>query len=54
MLAKNLDRTRTTAESRDEMVEEVATWQPPPDLHPLAFDNVEMVFDDLGFDWPPS
>jgi|GEM_PF-6302644 len=33
-------------------VEEVANWQPPADLHPLAFDNIEMVLDDLGFDWP--
>jgi len=34
-------------------VEELARWHPPVELHPLVFDNIQMVLDDLGLDWPP-
>ena len=33
---------------------DVLGWPPPSDLHPLVFDNIQAIFDDLGFDWPLS
>lgn len=33
---------------------DVLGWPPPADLHPLVFDNIQAIFDDLGFDWPLS
>ena len=33
---------------------DVLAWTPPADLHPLVFDNIQVILDDLGFDWPAS
>ncbi len=33
---------------------DVLAWPPPADLHPLVFDNIQAIFDELGFDWPPN
>lgn len=35
-------------------VADVLRWAPPRDLHPLVFDNLQAILEDLDLDWPPS